>query len=133
MGAWGVGHFENDDALDWVGEVEDGDILEMVDEAIAGAESGGDYLEAPDGCWVLAAAEIIAAMLGHASTDLPEPLPTMIAQLPAGADPELVERTRAAVDRVLAEDSELRELWAETDDFDAWTSAVAELKTRLVA
>jgi hypothetical protein len=37
----------------------------------------------------------------------------------------------AALDRVLAEESELRELWADVDD-DAWMEGVQDLRRRLM-
>jgi hypothetical protein len=45
--------------------------------------------------------------------------------------PALVRRAHAAIDRILAADSELAELWGESDDADAWKAAVAELRARL--
>ncbi|HEU4566145.1 MAG TPA: DUF4259 domain-containing protein, partial [Gemmatimonadaceae bacterium] len=47
-----------------------------------------------------------------------------------GARPELVALARRAVERIAAE-SELRDLWAESDDFEAWEASVADLRARL--
>ena len=130
MGAWGVGHFENDDAGDWVWELEDARSLEPVVEAIAAVEAATDYLEAPDATIALAAAETIAAALGKPAPDLPDSVAAVVAVLPHPPDPDLVSRARAAVERIAA-DSELRELWEETEDFAAWQSKVADLIQRL--
>ena len=65
MGAWGIGHFDNDDAGDWVWELEDSKSLAPVASAIATVEASPDYLESPDACVALAAAETIAASLGN--------------------------------------------------------------------
>ena len=133
MGAWGIGPFDNDDVEDWLLELDDADSLELVEEAIAAVEAGGDYLEAPDASVGLAAAEVIAATLDNPADELPESIERFVAGLEDPADDELVARARAAVQRVVGEDSELRELWEETDDFDAWQATIADLLTRLVA
>ncbi|MEL7536209.1 MAG: DUF4259 domain-containing protein [Pseudomonadota bacterium] len=131
MGAWGVGHFENDDAQDWAEDLNQADSLDAVEEAIEAVEAGGDYLEAPDACVGLAAAEVVAATLGNPADDLPDPIATAVARLEDPADEDLVARARAAVERVIGEDSELRELWEESDDFDAWESTIQDLLARL--
>ena len=131
MGAWGIGHFDNDDAEDWALELEDTDSFEPVEEAIAAVEAGGDYLEAPDASIGLAAAEVIAASLGNPADELPDAVARVVARLDEPAEDELVARARAAVHRIVGEDSELRELWEETDDFDAWQAAIDDLLARL--
>ena len=50
MGAWGVGHFDNDDAGDWVWELEDTGTASPVTAAFAAVEAEANYLEAPDAC-----------------------------------------------------------------------------------
>ena len=130
MGAWGIGHFENDDAGDWVWELEDAGSLEPVVAAIAAVEASQDYLEAPDASIALAAAETIAASLGKPAPDLPDSVAAVVAVLPHKPDPDLVARARKAVERIGTE-SELRELWEETDDFAAWQSKISDLIQRL--
>jgi len=63
MGAWGIGSFDNDDAVDWayeLGESQGTELLVATLEAI-GPE---DHLEAPDCSIALAAAEVVAALSG---------------------------------------------------------------------
>ena len=130
MGAWGIGHFENDDAGDWVWELEDARSLEPVVAAIAAVEAATDYLEAPDATIALAAAETIAAALGKPAPDLPDSVAAVVSVLPHAPDSKLVSRARAAVERIATE-SELRELWEETEDFAAWQAKVSDLIQRL--
>lgn len=47
MGAWGYGSFENDDALDWLAELEDVSQLEEALDAVI--TNGGEYIETGDG------------------------------------------------------------------------------------
>ncbi|RYD66813.1 MAG: DUF4259 domain-containing protein, partial [Verrucomicrobiaceae bacterium] len=83
MGSWGVLPFENDDALDWVWELEDAEnfaVLELALEDVASAEAE-DYIEAPQAEEALAAAEVVAALLGKPLDDLPEPVDAFLEQI----------------------------------------------------
>ena len=69
MGAWGYLPFENDDALDWLDELEAGG-AEVVRGAVAKANGG--YVEAAEGSIAITAAEVTSASQGNPSGDLPE-------------------------------------------------------------
>jgi len=56
MGAWGVKTFENDDSSDWLYDLEESNDLSVIEAALN--EGGSDYIEAPEGCNILAAAEV---------------------------------------------------------------------------
>ena len=45
-------------------------------------------------------------------------------------DDDLLALAQAALHRI-GSDSELKELWEETDDFDAWSATLTDLKKRL--
>lgn len=130
MGAWGHRSFENDAAADWVAELEESADLSAVDAAL-GVVVGADdeYLESPDCCNALAAAEVVAALLGHPAADLPAAVSSWGKGKPHPA-PAMVQKTKSAIDFILA-NSELRDLWAESDDFDHWVTSVNELRVRL--
>ena len=74
---------------------------------------------------------MIAALMGKGRDCLPKEL----AEWVSNAQPVDVEplRTKAlkALDAVLSEDSELRELWEESEDFEAWKSDVEGLRSLL--
>jgi hypothetical protein len=131
MGAWGAGSFENDDASDWAWELEELG-LEAIETAFtAVTKTGEGYLEAPDGSYAIAAAEVVAALRGRASSgDLPEEVETFVAARPE-IDDELLQLARKALSRVLADNSELRDLWKESDSFAEWKGLVTDLQTRL--
>ena len=130
MGAWDTGHFDNDDAGDWAVELEDAGSLAPVLMAFDEVDASGDYLDAGIACMALAAAETVAALNGNAAADLPEPVAEVVADIGGPPDGDLVARARLAVEKIAAE-SELRELWEETDNFAEWQSKVADLLARL--
>ena len=130
MGTWGVGTFENDAASDWVYDLEKVNDVTILKSTIAAITESDAYLEARACENALAAAEVIAALGGQPAADLPESVTTWI-KLNAGlrAD-ELRSPSAAAIDRTLA-DSELKQLWDETDDAESWAACVRDLRARL--
>jgi len=130
MGAWSSGSFENDDALDWVYELEESGIG-AIRETLEGVIAQDGYLEASDACCAVAAAEVIAASLGKPPHgDLPDEVSEFLQSEPAiGVD--LVELARTALGRVMSADSELLELWRDTADFAEWQAGVNSIATRL--
>lgn len=130
MGAWDAGNFDNDDAMDWLAELE-AEGLAAVDGALQSVLAGAnDYLEAPTCCAGLAAAEVVAALRGKPVGRPPEALTAWVVRHAARPSAELTASARAAVEAILAR-SELRELWQESDEFEEWTSAVGDLARRL--
>jgi hypothetical protein len=130
MGAWGAGSFDNDDAHDWVYELEESGV-DAIHSALAEVIDGGGYVEAPECSMAIAAAEVVAAVLGRPTrAALPEGARSFLATRPP-VDLDLADRARAAIDRVLAPDSELRDLWEESDSFATWKRGLVELRSRL--
>jgi hypothetical protein len=131
MGAWGPGPFENDDALDWIGELAASSALATVEDALDLPAASADFPEAPECSVAVAAAETVAAMQGKPSDDLPDTVATFVrvAKKPTAS---LVEAASSAVARVL-EKSELRELWEESDDYAGWRASLIDLQRRLRA
>jgi hypothetical protein len=128
MGGRGYLPFENDDALEWLDELQTGG-AEIVRGALAKVDDG--YVEAPEGSIAIAAADITAASQGNASGDLPETSPTGTVH---GAEftPEDVELALEAVGRVAGEESELAELWDDADEPE-WRESLEDLSERLRA
>ncbi len=130
MSAWGYRTFENDNASDWVAELEQTKDLTSVKAAVNAVLRGPrKYLTTFACCQALAAAEVIAALHGHPAEELPTRLKSWMSEKPA-PEPLLVQRAASAVDAIL-NDSELKEVWAETSDFAAWQASVMGLKARL--
>src|SRR5229473_8597332 len=70
MGAWGVGNFQNDDALDFVANVEETGWTAV--RAALTPTAGAKHLETSAAARALAAAELIAKALGHPAANVPE-------------------------------------------------------------
>ena len=131
MGAWGINTFENDDALDWLGEFCDEPSEDLLFEDFAVVNDVGDeYLEAPESSAALAAAEIVAALRGKPSASLSDEAKECVRNFKLKPNDELISAAQKAVARVQT-DSELKELWDESDDAPKWQATVQDLSERL--
>lgn len=134
MGTWGVNAFDNDAANDWAYDLEDVADLSLVVSALTDVEAvGGEYLDEDVACSALAACEVIARLRGRTGyTDAyTEKVDAWVAAHRLQPEPGLVGRAQAAIDRILAADSELAELWAGSDDGEQWRMWVADLRRRV--
>lgn len=133
MGAWGYESFENDDALDWVSnDFEGSDDLSAVAEALETVANWGedDYLELPECGAAVAAAEVLAAVLGRPSPKLPDDVAAWVAEHPLDDAGSLVPTSQRAIARI-ERDSEMQGLWDDTADATKWRQSIADLKSRL--
>jgi len=129
MGAWSHISFGNDDASDFVYEVEeDGQAAVLNAFEVVEHLKPDDYLEAPDACVAIAAAELVAAAGGKPPVDFPEQAAALLPKLTVDAG--LRDRASAVVRRVV-DYSELKELWQESSDFGAWKTTIVDLLERL--
>lgn len=133
MGAWGAGPFDNDSAGDFVAEMTHReDSNEGVVEALQRVLDSEDYLEVDDGGAAIAAAELVAAALGRGIT-MPKYTVLLVERLRPRADAGLARLAARAVERVLGEESEVRELWEENGPDNEWRPFMASLQERLAA
>jgi uncharacterized protein DUF4259 len=130
MGAWGIAAFDNDDASDWVYDLEKRG-LAAIDAALADVESATD-LETPTDTNAIAAGEVIAAALGRPVQGLREDIQELAIFLGPEITPDHASRAGAAAQRVLAR-SELAELWDESGEGADWRASVDDLVRRLTA
>ena len=130
MGAWGAGTFENDDALDWLGEFR-AEGIQAAAAALADVLAlKGEYLEAPLASRAVAAAEVVAAASGRPGANLPDDLADWLTSHQVQQRAELLRNAAAALTRVMAE-SELRDLWADSDEFEVWEATLRDVLSRL--
>jgi len=130
MGAWGSGPFDNDDAADWAWQLTD-DADEAVVAAALTTVTGEVSPDAPAASCAIAAAEVVAAGLGRPHPELPDEVADWVVSRRDRPWARLIPAALAALDRVAA-DSELAELWGETD-VAAWGAELDDLRARLAA
>jgi hypothetical protein len=131
MGAWGIGNFDNDDAADWTSELSESKGSGAIRSALKEASSG-EYLEAPVASVGLAAAEVVAALLGNPTQSLPDEVRDWAKRNRIEVDHDLLSLARAAVIRVKGK-SELQELWQDSKDYTKWQALQDDLLKRLGA
>jgi hypothetical protein len=130
MGTWGSKSFENDTALDWAAELADSDDLSLVERAFE-LEDGDAYVEADTGATVVAASEVVLVLMGL-SAELPDVLDSFTKEEHNVDLSRLRDLSCRALRRVLAERSELKELWMEnTSEYSQWRQNVEMLISKL--
>ena len=125
--------FDNDDANDWAYDLEEANDLSLIESAFDTVEEAEDYLEAPDASNALAACEVLARLNGKPGykNAYTKKVDEWVAAHPHTLSPALVSRANAVIDRILGETSELKELWAESEENGAWLASVEDLRQRL--
>jgi hypothetical protein len=78
MSAWGCGFFENDDALDWLSTITEGDDVSIISNVLNSALTTDEFLELHISDEVLADAASIRSMTKGEISDLPKEYSTWI-------------------------------------------------------
>jgi Domain of unknown function (DUF4259) len=135
VGAWDAGPFDNDTAADFAGDLDDAaehDRVAMIHAVLMTAIETDGYLDLDDGAPAVAAAALVACRLTGGEQFLPnnygpdEPI--------LGLPPSFIPLAISAVDRVLGDNSELAELWAEgTQEPHPWQTSMRRMKAVLLA
>jgi hypothetical protein len=119
VGATGAGPFENDDALDFLDDLEEADPearRERVESALGRVVRSREYIEAPTMSEAIAAAVLVAACDDIESVVGERNVPRWVDEDPLDVDERLEELATRALHRALdSEDNELWELWADGD------------------
>jgi hypothetical protein len=135
MGTWGERAFENDTANDWAYDLEDVDDLSLVESALEELEEAeDDDVDQDLACEALAACDVLARLLGKPGykDGFTENVDNWVASHKIKPPVSLLKRATAAIDRILGEDSELRQVWEKSDDGGKkWRAAVQDLRRRL--
>ena len=130
MGTWDVGPFDNDTAADWSGDLHDAAPAQrtaLVRGALTAVlDNGDDYLDSDLAVEAIAAAAIVASQLpGGARITSPYAPDFLLEGGKLEVPDDLPALAVQALDRIVGDDSEWRELWEESDRY---TSALAELQ-----
>lgn len=133
MGAWGHTNYANDAAHDFAMDVTEQGI-EKIKTAIYNVTSCAEdeELDADECCEALAAIEFIAAAKGKMAEDFPENAEDWLAgkDLSEITSPDAISDSQKAIARIKS-NSELKELWQESDDFNDWVKSVDDLEKRI--
>lgn len=136
MGSWDVGSFGNDAAADWVFELEEAEDLSVVESAlnsvIEEAESD-NYVESPTGCEAVAACEVIARLKSNFGKRdaFSEGVDNWVANHVITPDTDLIAKALRVLGIVRSEQSELYQLWKESDSFADWEASIDDLLSRV--
>jgi hypothetical protein len=131
MGAWGIGVFEDDTALDILDMFETIEPIEFISESLENAILT-DYLEYDEGINVLVSAAFIDTIINKTKyeilNDEYEPIIEIIGEL------NLADFKIAAVKAlnvVVSDHSEINELWSESEVYDDWKANIISMISRL--
>lgn len=134
MGAWSHKPFGNDTACDWAYGLDEQRDLSLIAEAIqAVLDNGTDYLDSDLASEAVAAAEVLAKMLGRGTQadSNTEAVDIWVKSIEAKPPQDLLSRAAGALARIMGPDSELRELWEDSEDFSRWESSIKTLQSVL--
>ena len=127
MGAWGTGNWQNDDALDWIEELQtDANAVHAALQAVGETP----ILGAGGCCRALAAAEIVTACFGQPGEGLPDEAKAWVAKHATEVPRAFVTTAIGAVTK-LDSKSELQVLFDEDGRNAEWHAAVGSLRERL--
>jgi len=129
MGTWGINSFENDDALDWVAQLDQARGTEPLENALNRVIRIGD-LGASASAVALAAAEVVASLRARSLGGLPREVESYVARHNSPPSAGLTGLALQATQKVKSESS-LRELWEDSDACDDWLAHVSQLEFRL--
>jgi hypothetical protein len=136
MGAWEIDAFGNDDACDWAYELEKSNDLSIVESALDKViVASSDYVESPDACEALAAIEVIARLQGNwgVCNSYTEGVDSWVEKNSIIPNSLLTQKAHKAIEVILSDNSELKELWEDSDEYEDWKKSVNELKERVNA
>ena len=134
MGTWSHESFGNDTANDWAYELEDGTDFSVIEAALQVAlDEGDEYLDADLAMEAIAAVEVIAKRLGKGTqcdvyTEKVDQWLETISEQPSD---DLLSLAKRVLERIVADDSELKELWLESDEYELWLGNIQQLNDAL--
>lgn len=132
LGSWDVSVFGNDEAKNWLREIVASSRTEPIFRALVlAAKVGADqFLQAPDCECALAAAELIAAARNKPATELPAEAGKWLAEQQFVAGLQVAELAIRVIERI-ASNSELKDVWEDTDSSAEWFENIRGLQKRL--
>lgn len=132
MGAWGTGPFENDDALDLVGEINDSEpdaVGELLTD-ILDVPDPDEEMDEVDGTEAYAVAALLAAKLERLEVTSPDVLDA-VSKIPTEVVGALLPNARTMLTRILGENSEFAELWIESGRLEKIRGEIGKIQRAL--
>jgi hypothetical protein len=131
MGTWSHEPFGNDTAGDWAYELVESEDLLYLEATLDKVLEHSGYLEAPDAEEAIAAVEVVAKLLGKGTqTDAyTEEVDAWVASIKQKPSTALLQKAQRTLQRVVSDESELRELWSESEEAEKWKSSIAGLRS----
>lgn len=134
MGTWSHESFGNDTANDWAYELEDATDFSVIETALQVAlDEGDEYLDADLAMEAIAAVEVIAKRLGKGTQSdvYTEKVDQWLETISEQPSDDLLSLAKRVLERIVADDSELKELWLESDEYELWLGNIQQLKDAL--
>jgi hypothetical protein len=130
MADWGLGIYENDDAMDWIYDLLDSGGLSRVRHALDVIEQdGAEDVDTSDCRIALAAADLVAALDGDINPNLPQEAEEWLALI---NKPAAGLRSKAeGVVRDILEASPLKTIYKSNGKFTEWKKTIDSLLQRL--
>ncbi|WP_199564925.1 DUF4259 domain-containing protein [Spongiactinospora rosea] len=131
-----MGPFDNDTAADWCGDLNDAEPaerLDMIRQALADAADTDGYLDSSEACEALAAAAIVAAQRpgGPEIDDVYGP-DFLSGGAPIELPADLAPLAVRAIDRILGDHSEWRDLWEDSGALPKAHAALTPIRAALL-
>lgn len=132
MSAWGTGPFENDDALDLVGEINDSEpdaVAELLTDILSVPDTD-EELDEVEGTEAYAAAALLAAKLERLEVSSPDVLDA-VSKIPTEVVGALLPDARSMLTRILGTNSEFAELWIESGRLEKIRGEIGKIQRAL--
>lgn len=132
MSAWGTGPFDNDDAVDLIGEINDSEpdaVAELLTDILSPPDKG-DELDEVEGTEAYAASALLAAKLGRLEYSSPDVIDAL-AKIPTDSVGALLPDARMMLTRILGEGSEFAELWIESGRLEKIRGEIGKIQRAL--
>ena len=134
MGAWGHGFFEDDTACDFAEEIEESKKVKQLFHNSFEEATNAEYLEYDQCHAVIISAVYLDALINRTEYEAPdeESFNSFLAANKKLVLDDLKENAVGALQRVLNDNSELNELWAENAElYSKWRQNILDLIQRL--
>ena len=129
MGAWSHEPFGNDTANDWAYELEETTDCSLLESAFDAVLEEDDYIDSDVASEAIAAAEVVAKVLGRGTQNdaYTEKVDAWLSANRVDINADLRKKAKLALNRILGENSELCELWEESEEGALWKVSVQKL------